>query len=131
MKKIAIIFGSLFVLTGILGFVPAATPDGHLFGLFHVNAFHNMVHLITGAIAIAVGLMSDRAAIYYFRTFGIVYGLVAIMGFMRPNEMILGMAHNMADAWLHALVAVVSLMLGFSSMRQSTPTHPSGLPGTT
>lgn len=36
-KTFAVIFGLVFLVVGILGFVPAATPDGMLLNTFHVN----------------------------------------------------------------------------------------------
>ena len=52
----------------------------------------------------------------FFKVFGVVYGLVAILGFFAGDQPLLGMiAHNMADTWLHVAIAVVSLWLGFGT----------------
>jgi hypothetical protein len=85
-KTLALLFGGVFVLVGILGFIPAAAPDEHLLGIFHVNAAHNIVHLLTGIIAIACGLASEHASILFFRIFGVVYGLVAILGLIAGDR---------------------------------------------
>ena len=45
-KTAAVLFGVVFLLVGILGFVPAVTKDQMLLGIFHVNAAHNCVHLL-------------------------------------------------------------------------------------
>ena len=55
LKRIAVIFGIVFVIVGVLGWVPAANPGGKLLGIFDVNAAHNVVHLATGVLAIIVG----------------------------------------------------------------------------
>src|SRR5688572_26668726 len=108
LKRIAVAFGLVFLLVGVLGFVPGATRDGHLLGIFHVNPAHNMVHIITGIGAIACGLTSAHAAQLFFRIFGVVYGLVAVLGFMMGDRPLFGMiANNMADAWLHTAIAAV------------------------
>ena len=64
-KTLALLFGAVFVLVGILGFIPAVSPNEHLLGIFHVNAAHNAVHLLSGIVAITCGLASERAAICF------------------------------------------------------------------
>jgi uncharacterized protein DUF4383 len=115
LKTAAIIFGIVFLLVGVLGFVPGITTTGQmLLGIFHVNAVHNIVHLLSGAVALITGLTSTAAARMYFRVFGIVYALVAILGFFTGYGLLLGLiSNNMADTWLHVLIALVALALGF------------------
>jgi hypothetical protein len=127
LQKIAVGFGIVFLAVGFLGFVPGVTKDEHLLGIFHVNAAHNMVHILTGAVAVICGLMSARTSQLFFRIFGVVYGLVAVLGFMGGDQPILGLiSNNRADAWLHTGIAAVSLFLGFglheaaTSMRKKT-----------
>jgi hypothetical protein len=113
-KVAAIIFGAAFLLAGLLGFVPAIAPNGMLLGILHVNAAHNIVHLITGVVALLAAFKGTRMSQLFFQVFGIIYGLVAILGFLAGDRMVLGMiANNLADAWFHAIVALVSLYLGF------------------
>jgi len=114
LKTVALIFGIVFLLVGVLGFVPGITTNQMLLGIFHVNAVHNVVHLLSGAIALMTGLTSTAAARTYFRVFGMVYALVAILGFFTGNGLLLGLiSNNMADTWLHVVIALVSLALGF------------------
>ena len=114
LKIAAIIFGIAFLASGVLGFVPAAAPNQMLLGIFHVNAAHNGVHLLSGAVALAAGMMSTNYARMYFRVFGVVYGLVAALGFYVGDGLLLGIiSNNMADVWLHVVVAAASLALGF------------------
>ncbi len=114
MKTIAVIFGLIMLAVGALGFVPQATPEGYLLGIFHINLEHNLVHLLTGAISLICGLTSFNAARTFFQIFGIVYGIVAVLGFYYGNAPIFGiLANNMADTWLHVAIAAVSLWLGF------------------
>ena len=63
LKKLALMFGFVFVLVGILGFIPAAAPqhsDGmhYLLGLFMVGGVHNVVHLLSGIVALWAGMTS-------------------------------------------------------------------------
>ena len=114
LKKIAIAFGIVFIVVGLVGFVSAVTPDGKLLGYFEVNAAHNVVHIATGIVAVIVGFASEKAARMFFQIFGVIYALVALLGFAMGNQPLLGIvANNAADTWLHVLIAIVALYLGF------------------
>jgi len=113
-KKIAKWFGIIFIAVGILGFIPGFTHDSMLLGIFHVNGPHNFIHILTGAIAYWTSRKSQRASQLFFQIFGIVYGVVALLGFGAGDSPVLGfIANNRADSWLHILVAIVSLYIGF------------------
>ncbi|MBS4095515.1 MAG: DUF4383 domain-containing protein [Sulfuricella sp.] len=123
-KRISIIFGAVFLLVGVLGFVPGVTamvPEGghgHLLGIFAVDPVHNLVHVLTGGVAIGAGLASEVASHAFFKVFGIVYALVALLGFGYGNApLFFGvMANNLPDAVLHSVIAAVALFLGFGHL---------------
>jgi hypothetical protein len=120
LKTFAIIFGLILLIIGIAGFVPSLNPRGLLLGIFHVNLAHNILHLATGLIAILCGFASLEVARIYFQIFGVLYALVALLGFYFGNKDILGiLANNHADNWLHVIIAVICLYLGFG-YRSST-----------
>jgi hypothetical protein len=113
-RTAAKVFGAVFLLIGVLGFVPALTPNGDLLGLFRVNTLHNIVHLASGVVALLAGFYNERAAKMYFQVFGVVYGLVAILGFVYGSKDILGLvASNLPDTLLHVVIAAAALYLGF------------------
>gem|GEM_PF-6581999 len=61
-------------------------------------------------------MISGLASKRYFQIFGIVYGLVAIIGFFDVDGPLLGyIAHNAADIVLHVIIAAAALRLGFSN----------------
>lgn len=132
LKRIAVIFGAVLILVGILGFIPGVTPTapdgdyGRLFGVFAVDTMHNMVHILTGIVAIACGMMSEAASRNYFRIFGIVYGLVAVLGFVVGKAPLMGMANNIPDAVLHTAIAIVALFLGFGHLPARLEHHDTG-----
>src|SRR5437867_9028720 len=71
-----------------------------LLNVFHVNAAHNAVHLLTGIVALLAGMAGVGAAKTFFKIFGVVYGLVAILGFVVGDGLLLGLiSNNMADTW--------------------------------
>jgi hypothetical protein len=113
-KTLAVVFGVVFVLIGILGFVPGVTTDGMLLGLFKVNTLHNIIHLVSGAAALYAGLTDAKTSKMYFQVFGVVYALVAVLGFVYGENPILGIvSSNMYDTYLHIVIALVALYAGF------------------
>lgn len=113
---IAKVFGAVLLLVGVLGFIPALTPDGHLLGIFHVNAVHNVIHILTGVAALLAGLTSEVYSKLYFKVFGVVYALVTVLGFVYGNDPILGIiASNTADTLLHVAISGLALTLGFGN----------------
>ena len=124
MKRFAQVFGAAFLLAGIAGFIPALCPDGKLFGLFAVDTVHNLVHIATGVISIALSMVSEAATRNFFRIFGIVYGLVAVLGLFSGDQPVLGlMANNMPDVILHFAASFVALYCGFAGAGMTPPSR--------
>src|SRR5256714_11458709 len=116
-KSAAILFGIVFLAVGILGFVPAVTSDVNgmpmLLGIFHVNTAHNFVHIASGVVFLLCGMAGAGPSSMFFKIFGLVYALVAVLGFMKPMGPVLGMiSNNPADTWLHVVLASSMLLLG-------------------
>ena len=109
-KTAGLIIGIVFILVGILGFIP--NPIVSPTGIFAVNTLHNIVHLVSGAVILA-GVYSFGSALG-LKIIGVVYALVAILGLVMGGDMIFGIAMNMADHWLHVVLAVVILLAGFA-----------------
>jgi hypothetical protein len=121
LKPAAIIFGIFFLVAGIGGFVSALAPNGMLFGIFMVGPVHNCIHLASGVAALLCAFAGAGAARKYFQIFGVVYLLVAVIGFVYGNTPLLGMVeHNKADIGLHLVIAAASLYLGFMAPRAVT-----------
>jgi hypothetical protein len=113
LKQLATTFGVILLLVGVLGFVPGITTDGLLLGIFQVDTIHNVIHLLSGAIALWAGMTSMSAAKMYFQIFGVVYALVTVLGFVAGGSILGLFAVNMADNLLHVVIAVVALWAGF------------------
>lgn len=118
LRIIAVIFGIAFIFVGVAGFIPAFMINDYLFGFFEINAMHNFVHIISGVIAI-MAATSYRYTRLYFQIFGVIYALVAILGFWRNGDLFM-MHVNMADNFLHTGIAVVALYLGFATKQYET-----------
>lgn len=109
-KKWAMVFGIVFVVIGLLGFI--ANPIVGREGIFQTNALHDLVHIISGIVMLVVAMKSDKAASSVLVVFGIVYLLVTILGFLGIS---LGLNINPADNWLHLVLAVVFLVVGYTN----------------
>jgi hypothetical protein len=65
------------------------------------------------------GLSSGLAAKVYFRFFGTVFGVAAMMGFFARHGLLLGrITNNRADTWLHLGFAVLFLLFGFAPTQE-------------
>lgn len=110
-KNAALALGAVLTVVGILGFLMPSP----LFGLFEVDTTHSIVHLATGLIGVWAAMSGPNAARMYLIVFGVVYGVVAALGFLTASP-VLGLLHvNAADNWLHAVIAVASLYVGVST----------------
>jgi hypothetical protein len=116
LKTAAIIFGLFFLVAGLAGFSQSLAPNGMLFGIFMVGTVHNIIHIASGIVALMCAFTGAGASRMYFQIFGVVYLLVALVGFAYGNSPLLGMVeHNKADIGLHIVIAAVALFLGFGA----------------
>ena len=64
----------------------------------------------------AGGLFFFFLDFHRFKIFGLIYAVVAVMGFVVGNGMIFGLiSNNTNDTWLHVVLAVAMLAIGFLS----------------
>jgi Domain of unknown function (DUF4383) len=120
-KTLGMLFGIVFLAIGILGFVPGITKDEMLLGIFHVNAVHSVVHIVSGAIFLFASMAGAGAARLWFQLFGIIYAIVAVLGFMNGDKPILGLISSSTNnTWLHVVLAVVMLAIGFGTPKQAS-----------
>lgn len=111
-KTVCKILGAAFLLIGIVGFV-APTLMG-----FHLSPAHNMVHIVSGIIALYFGFAGTLSGARGFcLVFGIVYLALGIFG------MVLGVGADkmwhagpltlgMSDHGLHLILGAIFLAGG-------------------
>ena len=124
----ALVFGATLVLAGILGWFYSASfgspgeVDGVL-GILDVNGWHNLVHIASGVIGLAVAGSYSNARLYALG-FGGVYILVAILGFIYGNgdEIFDIIPVNTEDNVLHALIGVAGIGAGMATPAEPAPT---------
>jgi hypothetical protein len=126
-RTAAKIFGIVFLIIGVGGFIPGltdhgATPHadltmtsgyGHELGMFPINVLHNIVHLLFGAW----GLMAARSlggARNYFRITAILYAVLAVMGLIDGLNTTFGLIPLYGgDVALHVGLALIAAYFGF------------------
>lgn len=110
------VFAVVFLLVGVLGFF--MTTDGLLLGIFEVDTTHNIIHIASGLVALVCAMMGYAAARGYLILFGIVYGLVTLLGFLNGGDIVGLITTNAADNYLHLAITIVTLVVGFASPSQ-------------
>src|ERR671925_43415 len=126
----ALVVGAVLLIAGIIGFAYSASFGSpgevdSVFGILDVNAWHNIVHIATGALGL---LLFRTAAREYALGLGAVYLVVAIWGFViGDGESILGfLPVNTEDNILHLLIGLAGLGAGFASQRAVAAQPPGG-----
>lgn len=116
MMTYAMWIGIIILVSGVLGFVPGITRDGYFLGVFQVDSLHNVVHIVTGIIAIWAANASITTSRSLWKIIGVMYALMALLGFFTGSAY--GIVEtNTADNILHLLLAIVGLYLGFAPAR--------------
>jgi Domain of unknown function (DUF4383) len=129
LRKAAMVVGAVFLLVGILGFIPGITTSygdmsfaGHgsgamLIGLFQVSILHNIVHLLFGIAGIAAA-RSVSGSRGFLVGGGIIYLVLWIYGLIiSQNSAANFVPLNTADNWLHFVLGVGMIGLGLALSR--------------
>jgi Domain of unknown function (DUF4383) len=126
-QSIAALVGLVFLLVGILGFIPGITTNyddlgfaGHdstakLLGIFQVSVLHNIVHLAFG-VGILMAKTPEGARTYLIGG-GVAYLAVWLIGIIGGLDWL---PVNAADNWLHLILGVGMIALGFVTGRTVT-----------
>lgn len=120
----ATVVGAVFLLVGILGFIPGLTANydqlsfaGHesgalLLGLFAVSALHNIVHAGFGVAGLVLA-RSAAGARNFLICGGVIYAVLWVYGLVIDHDSAANFVPlNTADNWLHLLLAVGMVGLG-------------------
>lgn len=129
----ATVTAGIFLLVGILGFVPGITADydqlgfaGHesqanLLGLFQVSVLHNIVHLLFGIVGLALARTS-RGAFLFLVGGGLIYLVLWLYGLViEPTSAANFVPLNSADNWLHLGLGLGMIGLGIVFRPTASP----------
>jgi hypothetical protein len=132
LQKAAAAVGAVFLLVGILGFVPGITSNygsmtfaGHesgaeLLGIFEVSILHNLVHVLFGVAGLAMArtwsgarsfLIGGGAIYLVLWLYGVLIDLSSSANFVPVND---------ADNWLHLVLGLAMVALGLLLGRSAT-----------
>ena len=121
-------FGATLLLVGILGFIAESAFDtgsdvnGSNFILFEVNGWHNLVHIASGLLGLALW-RSAAGARSFALGFGAVYLIVTLWGFVDGNDVLGLIPVNAADNVLHLLISLLGIGAGLASRDAPAGAH--------
>lgn len=125
-RILGVIFGAVYVLVGILGFTVTSgvgffsTSGGLLLGIFEVNIFHNVAHILIGAALLLAGLSKVSAAKTVNSVVGFAYLVLGLAGLFLVGSAFNILAINAADNVLHFASAALLLAVGLGADRRSS-----------
>ena len=128
-RSFAALAGFVYLALGIFGFLPGfiqSPPAGapqliaesnyaYLFGVFPVNLWHNLIHLVIGVW----GFVASRnfgASRIFARSLAVIFGVLAVMGLFPGLHTTFGFIPLFGyDVWLHAGTALIAVYFGFAA----------------
>lgn len=126
-QSLAALVGVVLVVVGILGFVPGITThygdlrfaghgsDAKLVGLFQTSVLHNLVYIAFGA-GIFMAKTAEGARTFLISG-GVVFLVIWLVGLIGGLEWL---PVNTADNWLHFVLGLCMIALGFVTGRSMT-----------
>ena len=127
MQAVTLLFAVVFVLVGILGFLPGITQHllfstgprfsgqhshAMLFGLFMVSVLHNLVHIAYGAIGAVASFFAGTVRVYFI-VGGLVYLALFVYGLVIDQHTAANFVPvNSADNWLHLGLGLLMIATG-------------------
>jgi hypothetical protein len=119
----AVVVGATLLLLGILGLTPGITehfddmkfagdrPSARIFGVFQISGLHNLAHLLTGVVGLALARTPWGARAYLIGA-GVFYLAFWAIGVVNHAYWI---PSNNADDWLHLALGIGMIAIGVSS----------------
>lgn len=133
MQMAAAAVGAVFLLVGILGFIPGITTnysdmtfaghrsDAKLLGIFEVSVLHNIVHLLFGLAGLALARAWDTARLYLLAG-GVIYLVLWLYGLLVDKDTSANFVPvNSADDWLHLVLGLGMIGLALVLGRETNP----------
>ncbi len=135
MQTAAAVVGAVFLLVGILGFIPGITSDysdmefagqessSKLLGIFQVSILHNLVHVAFGVAGLIMARTWELARTYLIGG-GVIYLVLWIYGLLVDQNTDGNFVPvNNADDWLHFVLGIGMIGLGLVLTPTDAPTR--------
>jgi hypothetical protein len=129
-RTAALAVAVVFLLVGVLGFIPGVTTDygnmtfaghqsdAHLLGVFQVSILHNIVHLLFGLAGLAMARTASAARLYLIGG-GAIYLVLWLYGLVVGQDSSANFVPvNTADDWLHLVLGLGMIALGLLTGRR-------------
>lgn len=127
---LSLVYGAVYLLVGIIGFfitdfsdffgnensVPPAHVDEKLVGLFMINPFHNVVHILIGVAGLVLARTLAGARLYGWLLV-VGHGTVVVYGLIAVGEDWDFLNLNWADNVLHLISALLGLVIAVLPVR--------------
>lgn len=128
----AVLVASVFLLLGVLGFVPGITSGydalkpgpnsgAALFGVFAVSVALNLIHVAFGLVGLLLARTFWRAKAYLFIGGVLTLGLFGYGLAVHTNPQANVLTLDASDNWLHLGMGVVMLLLALTLAGVKTP----------
>jgi hypothetical protein len=130
-RTAALVVAVVFLLVGVLGFIPGITThfsdmtfaghhsDAKLLGVFQVSVLHNIVHLLFGAVGVAMARSVTQARLYLIGG-GAIYLVLWLYGLVVGQDSSANFVPlNSADDWLHLFLGLGMIALGLLTTRRT------------
>jgi hypothetical protein len=134
-QTLALLFGVVFLLVGIAGFIPGittnydelkfASPDSEakLLGFIQISILHNIVHGLFG-----IGILAARkpsTARTYLLGAGLIYAVLFVYGLFVGNDDDANFVpiSNIDDWAIHLPLAIALLGAWFATKKEEMDTH--------
>lgn len=139
-QQASVLVGAVFLLVGVLGFIPGITTDystmefasedsaAKLLGIFQVSVLHNIVHLAFGVAGVAMARTASTARAFLLGG-GAVYLVLWLYGLIIDHDSGANFVpFSTADDWLHFVLGIGMIALGvLLSRRRGETSEPTGM----
>jgi hypothetical protein len=114
-RMLAFLVGIAFIFGGLVGYgvMPQFIENGLLFGYFGIDNISSIAYFVTGIAAI-MSSTSSKLSKFFFILFGLIYAVAAGLGFWHQGNIYITTL-IMANSYLYAGIAIIMLLIGFSS----------------
>jgi len=117
-KTAAILLGLVFITVGILGYIDNPIIGSSDKAMFHTDATHNIVHIVSGVMFLLFALAAPSSVGGFMKLFGLIYLVIGIVGMVKigSQDMIKLFGFlmvNKLDNYLHIALGVIIFLAGF------------------
>jgi hypothetical protein len=112
LSTVAKIMGLGLILLGFLSIFWKGNGPW-IFGQMADSTLQHCTYLVTGAVLVLAGFISNRLSRKTFLVVGVIYGVLSMLGFVTGDSVVFQLVpHNIPSAWLHLSLAAIAVAFG-------------------